>query len=169
MTAFKPPSSLAARFPESSRHPDFKKSNLKQRALLFDFGEQSANRRAAHGDFGSSELMTPYRSRSVFASSVRPSASSASAVTWELSLVQGWVGPRALSWAARAVCPSARASVGAPLRTNRQDRPQRARLVSACSATRSSDAVAISQHATARQDQAGQSRSHTRTWYRYRD
>jgi hypothetical protein len=34
-----------------------------------------------HEGLGSSELVTPYRSRSAFASSVRPSASRASAVT----------------------------------------------------------------------------------------
>ena len=46
---------------------------------------------------GFSASVTPYCSRSAFASSVRPSASSASAVTRALSLVQEWSGPRALS------------------------------------------------------------------------
>ena len=41
-----------------------------------------------HEGLGLSELATSYRSRSAFASSVRPSASSASAVTRALSLVQ---------------------------------------------------------------------------------
>src|SRR5215831_16149179 len=47
-----------------------------------------ANRIDVHERLGSSELATPYRSLNALASSVRPSASSASAVTRALSLVQ---------------------------------------------------------------------------------
>jgi len=50
-----------------------------------------------HEGLGSSELATPYRSRSAFASSVRPSASSASAVTWALFLIKSWSCPSILS------------------------------------------------------------------------
>src|SRR5262249_45396725 len=47
--------------------------------------------------------VSPYRSRNAFASSVRPSASSASAVTRALSLVQAWFRPEAASWVACAL------------------------------------------------------------------
>jgi hypothetical protein len=49
-----------------------------------------------HGRFKSSELATPYRPRTAFASSVRPSASRASAVTLALSLVQAWFRSKSL-------------------------------------------------------------------------
>jgi hypothetical protein len=48
----------------------------------------------------------------------RPSASSASAVTRALSLVQAWSRPRTLSWATSAVSLRASASIGTPMRSN---------------------------------------------------
>src|SRR5262252_10966939 len=76
--------------------PTSKKIKPETARCCLTLASSVSNRRAAHEDFGSSELMTPCRSHSVVASSVRPSASSASAVTWELSLVQGWVGESGL-------------------------------------------------------------------------
>jgi hypothetical protein len=49
--------------------------------------------RQAHEDLGFSASVTAYFSRSAFACSARPSASSASAVTRALSLVQAWSRP----------------------------------------------------------------------------
>src|SRR5262245_58593179 len=72
----------------------------KVRRLLFDFCSRVRGQPdRGHVRLGSSELATPYRSRSAFASTVRPSASSASAVTLALSLVQAWSRPRTLSCA----------------------------------------------------------------------
>jgi hypothetical protein len=52
----------------------------------------------------SSELATPYCSRTAFASSVRPSASRASATTLALSLAHAWSfqGPCREQWCAPA-------------------------------------------------------------------
>src|SRR5262249_30917649 len=82
-----------------------------------------------HEGLGLSELATPYRSRSAFASSVRPSASSASAVTRALSLVPDWSRPQTLSWFGRAVLPRGSAPHRRPLRRQRGGRLQRTRLV----------------------------------------
>jgi hypothetical protein len=75
------------RLPESAAPPDFKKA-LKLAVVCLTLVSRVPSRRAAHEGLGSSELVSPYRSRSVFASSVRPSASSASAVTRAPSFVQ---------------------------------------------------------------------------------
>src|SRR6516225_11239279 len=58
----------------------------------------------AHEDLGSSELATLYLFRKAFVSSVRPSASSASAVRRALSFVQGLSEPKATSWVASVAC-----------------------------------------------------------------
>ena len=55
-----------------------------------------------------------YFSRCAFASSARPSASSALAMTWAESLVQGCSRPSASSWAVSAASPSLRASLTLP-------------------------------------------------------
>ena len=60
--------------------------------------------RQAHEGLGFSASVTPYRSRSAFASSVRPRASSVSAMTRALSLVQAWLSPYAASWVVSAAC-----------------------------------------------------------------
>jgi hypothetical protein len=65
-----------ARFSEKIGHPDFKKAGKARRCCL--------------------TLASRVRSRSAFASSVRPSASSASAVTRALSLVQACFRPKAV-------------------------------------------------------------------------
>jgi len=101
---------------------------------LFDCrAECAATWMEAHEGSGFSGCVTPYRSRSAFASLVRPSAASASAVTQVPSVVQAWSRPRAFSWAAKAVSPRARASVGSSRRSSRRDRWKRTRLVLGCS------------------------------------
>jgi hypothetical protein len=59
------------RFTEKATRPDFKNSD-KASPLLFHFSEQSAQPIRAYARLGSLELASPYRSRSAFASSVRP-------------------------------------------------------------------------------------------------
>ena len=86
-----------------------------------------------HEDFGFSGCVSPYRSRSAFASSVRPNASSASVATRALCLVQAWSRPSTLSRAVRAVSPKVSASLARPMRSNRADRLQRRSAVRRCS------------------------------------
>ena len=67
---------------------------LKERAPTGDGHDPSArsprSTSGAYEECGFSGSVTPYFSRSAFASSARPTASSASAVTRALSLVQAW-------------------------------------------------------------------------------
>jgi hypothetical protein len=56
--------------------------------VVAELGAEVDHRIAAHEGLGFSASASPYRSRSSFASSARPSASSAAAVTRAVSLVQ---------------------------------------------------------------------------------
>ena len=83
---------------QTRRHTPISKKSIKPAAYCFTVASRVRGQSAeVHENFGSSGSVNPYFSRSAFASCLRPSASSASAVTRALSLVQTWFGPRTLS------------------------------------------------------------------------
>jgi hypothetical protein len=79
---------LGPHFQKRRPTPDFKKAGKARRCCFTLASRVRGQPGEVHEDFGFSGSVTLYRSRSAFASSVRPSASSASAVTRALSLVQ---------------------------------------------------------------------------------